>query len=420
MNPQGAESITSAPFALLRIFLSSPGDVAEERQLAREAVAELAHEPAFESAKLEAISWDDPQGRTPLVAQLDPQGAVARGLPKPAECDVVVGIFWARMGSPLPSGKYKKADGSEYLSGTEYEIEDALSVDGGPDVLLYRRSEEPRWSARDPELEEKRTQLGRVDAFVARLMAVPRFINLYARPIDLKEFLKNDLRKVLAARLTAKSEGRVRTAGGAGDSAHGEPTLPVTNSPGTSEAERLERAEQLWRKEAEAGSAQAMINVALLIKEYKPKEAVQWFRKAAKMGSIDAMFDLGMFLKERDPEEAEKWLRRSAEAGDQSGMAQLGEMLQTRTPEEAVVWLRKTATGGVEYAMTNLGLLLLDREPHEAELWLGRAAKANDHRGMYHYGLLVERRDPKEAESWFRKAAAAGNPDARLKVLDLS
>jgi TPR repeat protein len=39
---------------------------------------------------------------------------------------------------------------------------------------------------------------------------------------------------------------------------------------------------------------------------------------------------------------------------------------------------------------------------------------------MYHYGLLLEARDPIEAESWFRKAAAAGNSDARLKVLDLS
>src|ERR1700689_5509178 len=83
MNPRRPE-----PIARLRIFLSSPGDVAEERQLAREAVAELAREPGFESAKLEVISWDDPQGRTPLVAQLDPQRAVERGLPKPSECDV--------------------------------------------------------------------------------------------------------------------------------------------------------------------------------------------------------------------------------------------------------------------------------------------------------------------------------------------
>jgi hypothetical protein len=409
----------SEPVARLRIFLSSPGDVVEERQLAREAVAELAREPAFESAKLETISWDDPQGRTPLVAQLDPQGAVERGLPKPSECDVVVGIFWARMGSPLPHGRYKKADGGEYLSGTEYEIENAFSVDGGPDVLLYRRSEDPRWNARDSDLAEKQTQLARVDAYLQRLSAVPRFISPYARPRDLKELLKNDVRRVLSTRLAMQPGESMEPAGASGDSAHREPA-GVDGSNRVTEAERAAHAEQLWRKDAETGNVQAMINVALLMKERNPEEAVEWFKKAAAVGSVDAMFDLGMFLKESDPEEGEKWLRKSAVAGDRSGMAQLGEMLETRAPDEAVEWLRKAAMGGVEYAMTNLGLLQKDRNPEEAALWLRRAAKANDPRGMYNYGLLLETRDPKEAESWFRKAAAAGNTDARLKVLDLS
>ena len=68
----------------------------------------------------------------------------------PSQCDVVVGIFWAPMGSPLPVEKYQKADGSPFLSGTEYELEDAFSANRFPDVLLYRRSEEPRSGARDP------------------------------------------------------------------------------------------------------------------------------------------------------------------------------------------------------------------------------------------------------------------------------
>lgn len=100
-NHQSANALS----VTLRIFLSSPGDVAEECQLARDAIAELQREPQFQQVKLEPVSWDDPQGRTPLVAQLDPQTAVERGIPKPSECDVVVGIFWARMGSPLPADK---------------------------------------------------------------------------------------------------------------------------------------------------------------------------------------------------------------------------------------------------------------------------------------------------------------------------
>ena len=162
---------------ILRLFLSSPGDVAEERQLARDAIAELQRELQFEQVKLEAVSWDDPQGRTPLVAQLDPQTAVERGLPRPSECTVVVGMFRARMGSPLLAEKWQKADGSSYLSGTEYEIEDALHAEPGPDVLLYRRSEEPCWAARDPDLDDRREQLSRLDSYLKLLKDAGRYIS---------------------------------------------------------------------------------------------------------------------------------------------------------------------------------------------------------------------------------------------------
>lgn len=77
----------------LRVFVPSPDDVVEERRLARDAIAELQRESQFEAAQLLPVSWDDPHGRTPLVAQLDPQGAVARGLPMPSQCDAVVGMF---------------------------------------------------------------------------------------------------------------------------------------------------------------------------------------------------------------------------------------------------------------------------------------------------------------------------------------
>jgi hypothetical protein len=163
----GSDQSAKALPVHLRIFLSSPGDVAKERQLARKAIAEVQREPQFEAARLEAVSWDDPDGRTPLVAQLDPQTAVERGLPKPSECDVVVGIFWARMGSPLPIEKWQKADGSAYLSGTEYELEDAFNATPGPDVLLYRRNEEPKWRARDPDRKGKEEQFELIEKYVS-------------------------------------------------------------------------------------------------------------------------------------------------------------------------------------------------------------------------------------------------------------
>ena len=160
----------------------------------------MQREPQFEAAKLEAVTWDDPHGRTPLVAQLDPQTAVERGLRKPSECDVLVGIFWARMGSPLPIEKWQKADGSAYLSGTEYELDDAFA-NPGLDVLLYRRSEEPRWGARDPKRKDNEEQFDRIETYVAFLKAAHRYVNEYPGPSDFKDHLKNDLRKILARRL---------------------------------------------------------------------------------------------------------------------------------------------------------------------------------------------------------------------------
>ena len=55
---------------VVRIFLSSPGDVAEERTLARQLIdSELPKLPRFrERVKLELIAWDDPAARIPLLA----------------------------------------------------------------------------------------------------------------------------------------------------------------------------------------------------------------------------------------------------------------------------------------------------------------------------------------------------------------
>jgi hypothetical protein len=55
------------------------------------------------------------------------------------------------MGTPLPVEKYRKPDGEPYLSGTEWEFEDALKGDPNPDVLVYRRTEPPPLRSEDPD-----------------------------------------------------------------------------------------------------------------------------------------------------------------------------------------------------------------------------------------------------------------------------
>ena len=59
-------------------------------------------------------------------------------------CDIVIVLFWSRMGTPLPHPEYQKADGSPYLSGTEWEFWDAVNAEranGKPITLIYRRTE---------------------------------------------------------------------------------------------------------------------------------------------------------------------------------------------------------------------------------------------------------------------------------------
>ncbi len=45
----------------------------------------------------------------------------------PAECDLVIIIFWSRIGTPLPAD-WKKLDGSDYLSGIGEEYLNALQA----------------------------------------------------------------------------------------------------------------------------------------------------------------------------------------------------------------------------------------------------------------------------------------------------
>jgi hypothetical protein len=103
------------------VFLASPGDVGEERAIAREILSQLPYDALVNwRVVFEVVAWDQPRSGPPLLATMTPQAAIAAGLPKPSECDVVVVILWSRMGTPLPDS-YRKPDGTPYRSGTEWE-----------------------------------------------------------------------------------------------------------------------------------------------------------------------------------------------------------------------------------------------------------------------------------------------------------
>lgn len=141
----------------LRIFLSSPGDVAEERRLALQVLEQLPYDPMLRGkVTIETVAWDRLSAGTPSLTTLTPQEAITQGLPTPSECDIVIVILWSRMSTPL-SSEWKKPDSSPYRSGTEWEYCNALEAaeqHGKPKLLLYRRTEKILIDPDDPAFEE--------------------------------------------------------------------------------------------------------------------------------------------------------------------------------------------------------------------------------------------------------------------------
>ncbi len=190
-----------APHLHLRVFLASPGDVADERGIAVRTIGQLPYDPLLRGrVTLEAVAWDKEGARTPMHGGRTPQAAVARSLAKPSDCDIVVVILWSRMGTPLP-GDERKADGSAYVSGTEWEYLEALGASrstGKPEILVYRRTERCLLDADDPDFEDKLRQRRKVKEFFAGFHnpdgSIARGYNEYATPEDFRLLLDHHLR----------------------------------------------------------------------------------------------------------------------------------------------------------------------------------------------------------------------------------
>ncbi|EKO39305.1 MAG: hypothetical protein B193_1987 [Solidesulfovibrio magneticus str. Maddingley MBC34] len=139
----------------VRIFISSPGDVASERQRAVK-VIEKVQTGLEERVKLTPISWDEKYYTA--AAGFQPQ------IPPPSQTDIVLCILWKRLGSELPP-QYDRSDGS-HRTGTEWEFEDALNSavqKEFPDILVYRKTEPVTFLAERVEAEQ--ADLSRLESF---------------------------------------------------------------------------------------------------------------------------------------------------------------------------------------------------------------------------------------------------------------
>lgn len=201
-----------APPIHLRVFLSSPDDVASERAAVRSVVEQMQYDPFIRGrATFEVVAWDIPGAGAPVTATATPQSSIGRGLPRPADCDIVVVVLWSRMGTPLPFPEYQNADGRPFQSGTEWEFEDAVRgarAAGRPTVLLYRRAARVLVDTDAADLAERLVQKRRVDDFFARLRdpatgAARGGYKRYKSPDEFRTTLENDLKVLVRDRLDA-------------------------------------------------------------------------------------------------------------------------------------------------------------------------------------------------------------------------
>ncbi len=106
---------------VLRLMIASPGDVQTERSIVREVVSEWnSTDGAQANTMLMAVGWE-----TDVAPEMGdaPQSIIDKRLL--ATADLLVGIFWTRLGTPTAS----------YASGAVEEIEEHLKA--GKPAMLY-------------------------------------------------------------------------------------------------------------------------------------------------------------------------------------------------------------------------------------------------------------------------------------------
>ncbi|MGL4960927.1 MAG: hypothetical protein ACRC67_06825 [Inquilinus sp.] len=197
----------------IRVFLSSPGDVQPEHDVAKAIVERIAGEFA-EVAHVDAISWVDEPVRANATFQ--------DSLPRPSDAaDILVCLFWLRLGTPLPLDSYRRADGSAFESGTVFELEDALVSHGAygkPEILIYRKVAEPRFPVSSPmELAPHVAQWEALTSYLDRLTTNADGSNAHAlrkfrTQEELSTLLEQHLRKLVGGLIEDRAPHPAATA----------------------------------------------------------------------------------------------------------------------------------------------------------------------------------------------------------------
>jgi WD40 repeat protein len=199
----------------VRIFISSPGDVVEEREKARRVIDDLQRQ--FSGARLEPVLWED----LALPATASFQESIDVILNQ-QPIDIAVFVLWSRLGSPLGAA-ITRPDGTPYRSGTEREFDLMLaafaqSEKQRPAILAYTRDDEAgfRRSLTDcpgNRLEEVILQQKLAESFIREQFYDSeghnvRAVHSYREPVSFAQRLHTHLRTILADLLGGEAAPR--------------------------------------------------------------------------------------------------------------------------------------------------------------------------------------------------------------------
>jgi WD40 repeat protein/tetratricopeptide (TPR) repeat protein len=198
----------------LRIFVSSPSDVPDERLRAALIVDKLSQDYG-RFFSIESYRWE----HEAMLASAHFQDAIE----PPSDFDIVVLILWSRLGTPLPEKtaerEYRGIDGRAPVTGTEWEYEEALKVaqeKKAPDLLAFRNISPAPIDPRDADAQARSmAQFSALNAFWARHFADKGvFLAAYDEYRTLEEFaqrLEESLRKLIERRIKDVAAGELRT-----------------------------------------------------------------------------------------------------------------------------------------------------------------------------------------------------------------
>src|SRR5215211_2526895 len=153
----------STPKKTIRIFVSSPSDVPEERMVAKRVIDTLASQYAY-YANIEPVLSE----KEALLAIETPQS----NIPEPSSTDIFIVLLWSRLGTPIKDPRYREHPDGPPMTGTEWEFFDAatsFNKSRRPFLLAYRKTAKVFVDRDDDaEIERGREQRRMLEAFEGR------------------------------------------------------------------------------------------------------------------------------------------------------------------------------------------------------------------------------------------------------------